>query len=58
MSGKSKSDDEAAAELHNRLGKQIVEQTVNEPVAAGGTERALLGAECHPCRLFRLSGRC
>ena len=27
----------AAAELHNRLAKQIVSQIVNEPIVAGGT---------------------
>ena len=37
MSGKSRLDDDAAAELHNRLAKQIVEQIVKEPIAAGGT---------------------
>jgi len=37
MSGKSQLDDEARAELHNRLAKQVVEQIVKEPIAAGGT---------------------
>jgi hypothetical protein len=37
MTGKSRLDEEAAAELHNRLAKQIVSQIVNEPIAAGGT---------------------
>ena len=37
MTGPSKLDDEAAAELHNRLANQIVSQIVNEPIAAGGT---------------------
>jgi hypothetical protein len=37
MSGKPRLDHEAAAELHNRLAKQIVEQIVKEPIAAGGT---------------------
>ncbi len=37
MSGKSRLNDEAATELHNRLAKQIVEQIVKEPIAAGGT---------------------
>jgi hypothetical protein len=37
MSGNSRLDDDAAAELHNRLAKQIVEQIVKEPIAAGGT---------------------
>jgi hypothetical protein len=37
MSGKPRLDDEAGAELHNRLAKQIVEQIVKEPIAAGGT---------------------
>ena len=37
MSGKPGLDDEAAAELHNRLAKQIVDQIVKEPIAAGGT---------------------
>ena len=36
MSRKPGLDDEAAAELHNRLAKQIVEQIVKEPIAAGG----------------------
>jgi hypothetical protein len=30
-------DDEAAAELHNRLAKQIVSMIVHEQIAAGGT---------------------
>jgi hypothetical protein len=30
-------DDIAAAELHNRLAKQIVSQIMNEPITAGGT---------------------
>jgi hypothetical protein len=34
---KSKLDDVAAAELHNRMAKQIGSQIVNEPIAAGGT---------------------
>jgi hypothetical protein len=33
---KSKLDDVAATEVHNRLAKQIVSQIVNEPIAAGG----------------------
>ncbi|HEX4614746.1 MAG TPA: hypothetical protein VGJ81_12950 [Thermoanaerobaculia bacterium] len=37
MSGTTKLDDEAAAELHNRLAKQIVDQIVKEPIASGGT---------------------
>jgi hypothetical protein len=37
MAEKSTLDDAAAAELHNRLAKQIVAQIVNEPIAAGGT---------------------
>ena len=37
MSGTSRLDDEAAAELNNRVAKQIVEQIVKEPIAAGGT---------------------
>jgi hypothetical protein len=37
MAEKSRLDDAAAAELHNRLAKQIVAQIVNEPIAAGGT---------------------
>jgi hypothetical protein len=37
MSRKSRLDDEASAELHNRLAKQIVEQIVKEPIKAGGT---------------------
>jgi hypothetical protein len=37
MSGKPGLDDVAAAELHNRLAKQIVDQIVKEPIAAGGT---------------------
>ena len=37
MVHKSKSDDIAATELHNRLAKWIVSQIVNEPIAAGGT---------------------
>jgi hypothetical protein len=37
MSGKQELDDEAAAELHNRLAKQIVDQIVKQPIAAGGT---------------------
>jgi hypothetical protein len=37
MAEKSRLDDAAAAELHNRLTKQIVAQIVNEPIAAGGT---------------------
>jgi hypothetical protein len=34
---KSRLDDVARAELHNRLAKQIILQIVNEPIAAGGT---------------------
>jgi hypothetical protein len=37
MREKLKLDDVAAAELHNRLAKQIVFQLVDEPIAAGGT---------------------
>jgi hypothetical protein len=37
MAEKLTLDDKAAAELHNRLAKQIVSQIVNEPIAAGGT---------------------
>ncbi|MGO4722194.1 MULTISPECIES: hypothetical protein [unclassified Inquilinus] len=37
MSGESRLDDEAAVEFHNRHAKQIVEQIVKEPIAAGGT---------------------
>jgi len=37
MNGKQRLDDEAAAELHNRLAKQIVERIVKEPIAAGGS---------------------
>ena len=37
MVGTTRLDDVAAAELHNRLAKQIVSQIVNEPIAAGGT---------------------
>jgi hypothetical protein len=37
MAQQSRLDDGAAAELHNRLAKQIVSQIVNEPIAAGGT---------------------
>ena len=37
MSGKPGLDDEAAAELHNRLAKRIVDQIVKEPIAPGGT---------------------
>jgi hypothetical protein len=37
MSGKQELDDEVAAELHNRLAKQIVDQIVKQPIAAGGT---------------------
>jgi hypothetical protein len=37
MAKKSRLDDVAAAELHNRLARQIVSQIVNEPIAAGGT---------------------
>ena len=37
MAGKSRLDDVAAAELHNRLARQIVSQIVNEPIGAGGT---------------------
>ena len=37
MAQKSRLDDVAATELHNRLAKQIVSQIVNEPIAAGGT---------------------
>jgi hypothetical protein len=33
---KSKLDDVAATEVHDRLAKQIVSQIVNEPIAAGG----------------------
>lgn len=36
MTGKPRLSGEAAAELHNRLAKQIVEQIVNEPIASGG----------------------
>jgi hypothetical protein len=36
MDQKSKLDDVAAPEVHNRLAKQIVSQIVNEPIAAGG----------------------
>jgi hypothetical protein len=36
MDHKSKLDDVAATEGHNRLAKQIVSQIVNEPIAAGG----------------------
>jgi hypothetical protein len=36
MDQKSKLDNVAAAEVHNRLAKQIVSQIVNEPIAAGG----------------------
>ena len=36
MDQKSKLDDVAATEVHNRLAKQIVSQIVNEPIAAGG----------------------
>ena len=32
MSGTTKLDDEADAELHNRLAKQIVDQIVKEPI--------------------------
>ena len=37
MAEKSRLDDAVAAELLNRLAKQIVAQIVNEPIAAGGT---------------------
>jgi hypothetical protein len=37
MAEKPRLDDMAAAELHNRLAKQIVSQIVNEPINAGGT---------------------
>jgi hypothetical protein len=37
MAEKSRIDDMAAAELHNRLAKHIVSQIVSEPIAAGGT---------------------
>ena len=37
MAKKSRLDDVAAAELHNRLAGQIVSQIVNKPIAAGGT---------------------
>jgi hypothetical protein len=37
MAQKSRLDDVAATELHNRLAKQIASQIVNEPIAAGGT---------------------
>jgi hypothetical protein len=37
MSGRARLDDETAAELHNRLAKQIVDQIVKEPIASGGT---------------------
>jgi hypothetical protein len=37
MVQKSRLDDAAATELHNRLAKQIVSQIMNEPIAAGGT---------------------
>jgi hypothetical protein len=37
MAEKLTLDDKAAAELHNRLAKQIVSQIVNEPIVAGGT---------------------
>ena len=36
MDQKSKLDDVAATEVHNRLAKQIVSQIVNEPIASGG----------------------
>ena len=37
MNRKQKLDDEAAAELPNRLAKQIIEQIVKEPIAACGS---------------------
>jgi hypothetical protein len=37
MAEKPRLDEMAAAELHNRLAKQIVSQIVNEPITAGGT---------------------
>ena len=37
MAQNSTRTDIAAAELHNRLAKQIVSQIVNEPISAGGT---------------------
>jgi hypothetical protein len=37
MAEKAPLSDDAAAELHNRLAHQIVDQIVNEPIAAGGT---------------------
>jgi hypothetical protein len=37
MARKSRLDDVAATELHNRLANQIVSQIVKEPIAAGGT---------------------
>ena len=37
MIEKSTFDDAAAAELHNRVARQIVAQITKEPIAAGGT---------------------
>jgi hypothetical protein len=37
MAQKSRLDDVAATQLHNRLTNQIASQIVNEPIAAGGT---------------------
>ena len=37
MAQKSRLDDVAATQLHNRLAKQIASQIVNEPIAAGET---------------------
>ena len=37
MAQKSRLDDVAATQLHNRLANQIASQIVNEPIAAGGT---------------------
>jgi hypothetical protein len=37
MSERPKLDDEAAADLHNRLANQIVERILDEPIGAGGS---------------------
>jgi len=37
MTEKPKLDEVTAAELHNRLSKQIVAQIVDEPITAGGS---------------------
>ena len=42
MTGKSHLDAEAAAELHNRVAKQVVSQILNETRAAGGSHSDLL----------------